>query len=587
MPAPTPAPGGGSITSPLSPPVSPNLTQAVQLTAYGNSNGVVARTGSTLFGAVQNPGAYDIVTATIEPSGRVTTVDVGPVTGQFAVRLFAEDFENSNTVTVTIQAGNSGNGGSQSQPVQYSIDSALPTDGVSQALTRMTYGATPQLYAEVRAMGFQAFVQEQMNPTSINDSSFNNSFVSDFNSGQGSRNAFQNDLVKHILARATYTERQFQEVMGNFWANHFHAINKGTDVFHTNFADREYFRENAFGKFEDLLMRSAKSPLMSQYLDNNTSKVNNINENYGREILELHTVSVNSTYGDEDIIAVSEVFTGWNYDEAGGNQYAFEFRPDDHDPDDKYIPFLDITIPGRSGAAGVQEGEELIAILSQHPDTINHVCGKLTQLLVADNKPQTFVDACAQAWASSDGTMGDVIEAIVLHPAFIGTVEYQRNKVKTPFEFVVSAMRFTDAFPDGANNYDRIFGTLKDGSEDAGFNMMYFPAPTGLPEVSAAWSTSGTFLELYDHMELAPRDDRFGVDTEDFIEANNLETAEEVVSYLLTIATADRFTQKEFEELVALVKGSDGIFEPLSRNENVAVEKLMIGIMTTPSFLRQ
>ncbi len=577
------------MTSPLSPPTSPNLTQAVQLTAYGNGDGVVASTGSTLFGAVLDPGTYDVLTATIQPSGRVTTVDIGPVTGQFAVRLFPEDFASGDTVTVTIQAGSSSNGGVQSQPVDYTIESALPTDGVGMALSRLTYGPSPELYAQVRAMGFQAFVEQQLNPDQINNASFENSFVSDFDQTEDSRSSFQNNLSEYVMARATYSERQLQEVMGNFWANHFHAINKGTNVFHTNWEDREFFRENAFARFEDLLLRSAKSPLMSQYLDNDSSRANRINENYGREVLELHTVSVNSTYGDADIIAVSRVFTGWNYDEVDGpgRPYEFEFRANDHDEDDKYIPFLDLTIEGQSGAGAVQEGEQLLAALADHPDTREFICGKLVQLLVADDKPAEFTEACVNAWAASDGTVKDLLEAILFHPSYIGSVDYQRTKVKTPFEYVTSVMRAYDGFPDGINNYDRVLGGMVDGMEDAGYAPLYFPAPTGLPEVGAAWNSSSVLLAIYDEMEIAPRDDRYGIDTETFVEANNLETAEEVVSYLMTVATADRFTLTEFEEMVALVKGADGIFEPLSQDESSAIEKLMIGILTTPSFLLQ
>ena len=383
-------------------------------------------------------------------------------------------------------------------------------------------------------------------------------------------------------------------MLAHFWRNHFHAINKGTNIYYESWEDMQFFRANAFGSFEDLLMHSAKSPLMSQYLDNDESRAGSINENYAREVLELHTVGVNTNYGDQDIIEVARVFTGWRYrqtNSGNGSQsprYDFEFQADRHDAGDKTIPFLGRTISGRSGAAGVEEGEELLRILASHDNTKAHICSKLVQLLVADQPPQNFVDACVNAWNASNGNMGAVVRAIVTDPAYIGTVQYQRNKAKTPFEYAMSAMRFTGATPSSGqqNNY---YSLIRRSVRESGYVMFDFPAPTGLPEVGAAWQGAGSLLLRSQHLQNLVRngEQAYGIDTQNFIQQENLETAEAVAAYLMTVAMADRFQSDEFEQIVDVLKGSDGIFEPRNTNERVAVRRALAAILVLPSFQLQ
>ena len=178
-PPPTPIDPGAAPTaetvqaSPLSPPTDVEITQAVQLTSAGNVNGQVPANGSTLFGAVMNHSMFDIVTVPLSGSNRTTTVDVGPVTGQFAVRLFPEDFGAGNQVEVTLTGASTASDEVEATPVSYTLTAMPAQDGVSQALSRLTFGATPDLYARVRAIGFQNYVEEQLNPDSINDQAFN------------------------------------------------------------------------------------------------------------------------------------------------------------------------------------------------------------------------------------------------------------------------------------------------------------------------------------------------------------------------------------------------------------------------------
>jgi len=315
--------------------------------------------------------------------------------------------------------------------------------------------------------------------------------------------------------------------------------------------------------------------------------------------LELSTVGVEAGYGPDDVIAVSRIFTGWAYEQTNPNadadgvarEYAFRFFPDRHDSEDKAVPFLGVLIPGRAGEEGVQEGEELIAILAQHASTRSHVCGKLVQLLVSDQPPQDLVSACSAAWETSGGEVVEILRAILLDPSYIGNVAYQRSKAKTPFEYAVSTIRAFGANPP-ADEVDSFYGRFRQIFETAGYNMMRFGAPTGLPEVGAAWTNSATLVSMYDGMStVAEGRERYGIDLLTDVTDAGLETAEEVAAYILTIGTADRFTLNEFEEVVTTLRGSDGIFEPMTEGDkteaNRALERAMGLTFITPSFLLQ
>jgi uncharacterized protein (DUF1800 family) len=566
----------------------------VQLVGGASPEGVVGSSGQTLFGAVMDPMTFDIVTGTVAQSGREFTVDVGPTTGQFAVRLFPEDMA-SGEVDITMAGASSTNDAVTSVPISYQFDAATVYDGVSQALSRVTYGPTADLYGRVRAIGFENYIEEQLNPAGINDAAFDQmNFDQILERGDENFNRIVRQLFRHNLAHSAFSEKQLQDVMGDFWSNHFHASTKGSNVFVQNIDDRIFFRENAFGRFEDLLRYSAHSPLMSQFLDNDQSRAGNLNENYGREILELHTVGVNGGYGDADVIAVSRVFTGWNFNRINDNAndesniYEFEFLDSRHDTDDKFIPFLNTTIAGRSGAAGAEEGDELIAILADDSRTQNYVCGKIVQRFVADTPPAEFVQLCVTAWQTSDGNSGEILRAILTAPAFIQNVEYQRTKGKTPYEYVVSTIRAFDMAPDGDDDEGDFFERFLTTSQRAGYAPHTFSVPTGLPEVGSAWSSSAAMIAKYGGItEVVERPQNYNLDLDATIRDAGLETAEEVAGYLLTIATADRFTLEEYDALVGILKGEDGIFEPLVQNESAAFNRAAGLLIVLPSFQLQ
>ena len=335
---------------------------------------------------------------------------------------------------------------------------------------------------------------------------------------------------------------------------------------------------------------------MSQYLDNDESRDGRINENYGREILELHTVGVNAGYNDDDVIAVSRVFTGWRWSEEDlgeepesdvQRRHAFLFDAERHDSGDKAIPFLGVTITGRSGDDGAAEGEELIAILAQDENTIRFVCGKLVQRLVSDAMPETYVEACRNAWSSTEGDMRAAVRSIVLHPDLAGDLSALGTKTRTPFEYAVSMARAMGMEP-AATDEDALrdfFGRFRRSAWDAGYNSFVFPAPTGLPEVGAAWASSGSLLAGYrPMMEITERLSRSNSDLQQQLVDAGLETPEEVAAYLLALATSDRYQLDEFEAVVAELRGTDGLFELRAEDESQALERAMSIIAVSPSF---
>ncbi len=572
--------------SALTPPTNVTLTQAVEITGGASEAGVVSSSGQTLFGQVMDPATFDTMTATVEPSGRPAVVDIGATTGQFAVRLFPEDLA-TGTVRVTLVASSSANAAVTSVPVAYEFTSGVQADGITQALSRMTNGPTADLYARVREIGFANYVTEQLSPATINDAAFDAmNFEQMLHTDDNNEGRIEQRLFRYNMAHSAFSEKQLQDVMGDFWSNHFFASTKDSEIRQQNVEDREFYRENAFGNFGDLLLYSDRSPLMSQFLDNDRNEVRtngngtfreNINENYGREILELHTVGVNGGYTEEDVIQSARIFTGWNYRqtnegvENAPRLYEFEFRDDRHDPRDKVFSaqFLNgFTMTGRSGAAGEMEGQEFIALLASDPRTQSYVCGKIVERFVSDDMPANFVQICVNAWATSGGNAGSILQAILTAPEFVTTVELQRNKAKTPYEFAVSVIRALDLRPDADDVDGNFFDRFVQASDDAGYDPMNFQLPTGLPEAGTQWTTSASMIAKFREMtEAVERQDRSNMDLQTQITNAGLETAEEVAGYLLSIGTADRFDIAEYDNMVAVLKGEDGIFEPLNPDQ--------------------
>jgi hypothetical protein len=307
------------------------------------------------------------------------------------------------------------------------------------------------------------------------------------------------ELQQAKLLRALYGERQLLEVMTDFWFNHFNVyLNKDADQYLTTAYERDVIRAHALGKFKDLLVATAQSPAMLFYLDNwlsmgpksqaavaaNKGKpgqaVPGLNENYGRELMELHTLSVNGGYTQHDVTELARVLTGWTIQplEQGA---AFQFDAKKHEPGDKVV--IGQTIPEN----GMNEGMQVLDMLAHHPNTAKFICKKLAMRFVADDPPPALVERMAAKFLATDGDIREVLRTLFKSPEFWSAKAY-RAKVKTPFEFVISSLRATGT---DLNNAGPMLGILN----KMGMPLYQMVPPTGYSMTASTWMNSEALID--------------------------------------------------------------------------------------------
>ena len=307
------------------------------------------------------------------------------------------------------------------------------------------------------------------------------------------------ELQQAKVLRALYGERQLQEVMTDFWFNHFNIyLNKDADQYLVTAYERDTIRAHALGKFKDLLLATAQSPAMLFYLDNwasmgpkspqaiaaNKGKpgqaVAGLNENYGRELMELHTLGVNGGYTQHDVTELARVLTGWTIQPLEqGAAYQFDLKK--HDPGDKLV--LGQTIPEN----GQNEGLQILDILAHHPSTAKFVCRKLAMRFVADDPPPVLVDRLAQKFLATDGDIREVLRTLFKSPEFWSPKTY-RAKVKTPFEFAISSLRATGTDVTSAGPLLGILSRM-------GMPLYQMVPPTGYSMTASTWMSSEALID--------------------------------------------------------------------------------------------
>jgi len=320
------------------------------------------------------------------------------------------------------------------------------------------------------------------------------------------------ELSQAKLLRAIYSERQLDEVMTDFWFNHFNVfIGKGPDRYMINAYEREVIRPHALGKFKDILAATAKSPAMLFYLDNwqsvgpnsdlalygpqrrqgrrgrfvrprpqqGKNRPSGLNENYAREIMELHTLGVDGGYTQKDVTELAKVLTGWSIEQPqlGG---GFRFNERAHEPGAKYV------LGRKIGEHGEKEGEEMLDILAHHPSTAKFISRKVAMRFVSDNPPVSLVDRMADTFLKRDGDIREVLRTMFHSPEF-WAVEAYRAKMKTPFEFVASAARVSGA---DVQNALPLVATLN----RMGMPLYAMQPPTGYSMKAEAWVNSSALL---------------------------------------------------------------------------------------------
>ena len=447
---------------------------------------------------------------------------------------------------------------------------------IVHALNRLGYGPRPGDVEAVRAMGLEKWIDRQLHPERIDDGAVRSRLVGYPTLGlsvgkliegyevprevkreiqkkraemdgaseedtartrrelmkelggsmqgmQGRPRQVVEELQAAKVVRAVYSQRQLDEVLVDFWMNHFNVFaGKGPEKFLVGAYERDVIRPHAWGRFEDLLKATAESPAMLFYLDNWLSsspdaqprararrggllrpgrpappdpqqgqgRKRGLNENYAREVMELHTLGVDGGYTQKDVTEVARCFTGWTIRGLRQGDPAFVFDGRIHDGKDKVV------LGQRIKGGGQGEGQQVLHLLATHPATARFISMKLARRFVADDPPAALVDRAAATFRKTGGDIRAVVAAIVESPEFV-SAEARSAKVKTPLEFVASAVRASGAEVEDGRELARRIGEM-------GMPLYMQQPPTGYKDTSEAWvSTSGLLSRLNLALDLA------------------------------------------------------------------------------------
>lgn len=376
------------------------------------------------------------------------------------------------------------------------------TEAASHVLNRLAFGPRPGQVEDVAQNGWRRWVERQLNPDAVDDSLLERRIAEcsptlqlsltelqqlgkeDKGKKRESRREVKDELREAVLRRAVSSTRQFKEVMVEFWRNHLNVdVNKVP--FLASHYEEHVLRQHAFGKFEDLLLASAKHPAMLVYLDNYISNRSGVNENYARELMELHTLGVDNGYTQKDVVALARVLTGWTCGwrtgPSGSQEYMFYFNEGAHDTSPATVVGLDL-----AGTGGMADGEKAIRHLANHSGTARFLAIKLCRYLVNDVPSPELVDRVVSTFHKTGGDLREIYRTILFSPEFMDPRNY-RAKFKTPFEYTVSALRTVSA---RIESPDEIFRELR----LMGQPIYECEEPTGFSDQREAWLDPGIMV---------------------------------------------------------------------------------------------
>jgi uncharacterized protein (DUF1800 family) len=372
------------------------------------------------------------------------------------------------------------------------------------AARRLTFGPTPSLLDHIRAVGVDGFIEEQLNPESLDDAeteamlanfqTLNLSTAEIYRQYRRQAGTVIGELVMATILRAIYSQRQLYELMVDFWSNHFNIfIGDGASRYLKTADDRDVIRAHAMGRFADLLLASAQSPAMLYYLDNYLSQGDNPNENYARELLELHTLGVDGGYQEADIRPTALCLSGWTFGRRTGR---FEFRPQAHYPGPLRI--MDWETAGRRGADAVQDGVDFLDYLAHHPGTALFLARKLCVRFVSDDPPSELVESAAQVYLENDTAIVPVLRHIFQSDAFWSS---SGQKFRRPFELMAAWFRVLDARIE-PSSMKGVGKFMRYQLEQLGQPLFGWHAPNGYPDVAPAWLSTGGLLARWNMVQL-------------------------------------------------------------------------------------
>jgi hypothetical protein len=390
-----------------------------------------------------------------------------------------------------------------------------PPQRALHLLGRLGYGPRPGDLERVESMGMERYIDEQFHPERLAEPAVLQRQLAAFDSlslpvprmylevvgplpaaGAAAASDMPMPAKRPIgeamlqaqrarVLRAVYSPRQLQEVMLDFWFNHFNVyLRKGLVRLWLADYEREAIRPHVFGRFRELLGATAHHPAMLNYLDNEQSKGGGINENYARELLELHTLGVDGGYTQQDVSQLAAILTGWTYkplEMRRGDSRSFVFDQHLHQGGDKQL--LGRVIHG----GGEEEGEQALDLLARHPATARHLAFELAQYFVADEPPPALVERLARSFRHSDGDIREVLQTLFASAEFRDPACY-RAKFKNPWQYVISSLRATGVTLNNAQ--PALNALIAMGMEVAGC-----PTPDGYKNTQAAWLSPDAMLQ--------------------------------------------------------------------------------------------
>ena len=419
--------------------------------------------GLLVIGNVRDDTQWRTVQVRVEEGTQVRTayrsVEVDPPTGNWSFAIPSDLMQGKSVLTIRARGTDTHSNASE-QTRTITID---PNgDALRHLIARITYGESPSLLGEAKRIGYAAYLDQQLSPASVDDNALESRLAS-------TPITSSDILIRHMLIRATESKRQLNEMMTGFWDNHFNTDITRLGRYSREQLDNMAFRQLALGRFRDLLGVSAHSTAMLVYLDNMHSHKRLPNENYARELLELHTMGAG--YTQHDIDEVARAFTGWTVVDE-----SFNFALDRHDNDGKTV--LGESIPAEGGES---DGNRVLDILAARPETAQHICHKLAMHFVADSPPASLVTRCANlflAQRQASNQIAQVLRLILTSAEFLETTN-RGNKVKDSVRFAIGAIRATEGLR-GGSDLPRVVTNLAQP-------MLAFPTPDGYALDSGSW----------------------------------------------------------------------------------------------------
>lgn len=373
-------------------------------------------------------------------------------------------------------------------PAPFAPPTSAEIDEPTHLLNRLTFGPRPGDREALLKMGATAWIDQQLQPQSIDDA-WTDARVRHFEALdvwplgellEYSAKELLDQMTRSKIIRALHSRRQLQEVMVDFWSDHFNIDpSKGDSKWLKPADDKRVIRAHALGRFRDLVEASALSPSMLWYLDGRLNRragpQEKPNENYGRELLELHTLGIDGGYSQQDVMEAARCLTGWTVRARENSKFAVgkvAFDPALHDDGPKTV--LGTAIPAHAGAADL---DHLLDIVCAHPATARHIALKLCRRFIDDQPPAEAVTTVAQAFTDSSGDIPRTLRSLFSTKAFQSA---RGGRIKRPFHFVISTLRATAARTDAGP-------VLQDYLLRMGHAPFQYPTPDGYPEEAQPW----------------------------------------------------------------------------------------------------